>query len=311
MTTQPFPKKSYQESYQQYIFSTPTDHERLQIQHKLSKSGFMQKMERILDEYGLMQRLVLAANEGAKLSFLDVGCGEGFYLHDLAEVLEKHEILAATQLVGLDVDVTAISTANQYSQISNPPRPYLTFRLADLNAMVQLEPKPSWDLIYALFVLEHLSDARQYIQYLYHSLKPGGILLLRDAVFQDVAYDPHGLVMPHSAMTPIFRELSAFILSKNAGTDVARASAGWLEELGAEILEVEVQTGPIGGTSSEGRDMIRNMLLMMRSSLPLLIARNVVTKNQFDETMQTLFKELSLEMVGSASVVDTLVRKPL
>jgi hypothetical protein len=88
---------------------------------------FLDAVNRILDEYGLAHKLELAKQQGVKLRILQVNCAEGLYLHELARLLEERNLLEGAELYGITEDPTQISTADVYSKMANPPRPYLNF----------------------------------------------------------------------------------------------------------------------------------------------------------------------------------------
>ena|SRR5438105_4647772 len=92
--TVPGVKVNSTQELQQYIFSKSDDRERLSLQHATFKPNFVHILEQLLNEYGLAEQLLrqAAANPGERVGHvLEIGCGEGLYLHDVAEVFEAHE----------------------------------------------------------------------------------------------------------------------------------------------------------------------------------------------------------------------------
>ena len=301
--------------YRDYIFANSNDRTRLKLQHDISRPHFLEIIEQVMNDYGLAERLEKAKTRGEKVRILDFGCGEGMFLHDLAEILEKRGLLEAADLNGIDNDRAAIMTADEYCQISQPPRPYLHFfvhdgthPLEDCLGLPQ-DDRLEFDFIFAILVLEHLPDARQHLERLYRNLKPGGVIYLSDFVAQEGG--DYGWVLPHPVMLPIGRILNQVWLNKNNGEVIALEIAGWLRQLGAEKVQATPNLAVMGGDTKAGMDMFRNFLLGIRNACPFLIARNIITQAQLDEMLETLYRELTRESTGRTGHMDILALKPL
>lgn len=306
-----------------YIFAdASSDQERLVLQHQVNKPSFVRAMELVLDEYGLARRLetVLEYNElkalpKKQVRILDLGCGEGLYLHTLAEILENRGLLAAAQLNGIDINRAAIITAEEFSRIAKPPRPYLNFYIGDAtrpleecSALVEEQQSPQFDFIFAVFVLEHLQQARQHLERLYHSLAPGGVLYLRDFVPQE---GEEGWVAFHPVMTRFIHSYVTYLLDLNEGVQVAIEQAGWLRQLGAEQVQA-ISDKMIATIETDlGRKQLRNDLLIIRNSGSMLVARGKLSQGELNTLLETLFRELGPHSRGQSTHMDTFARKPL
>src|SRR5947209_3036698 len=120
--------------YREYVLGMVDDRQRQERLHRHQKAGFKGVIEQLLDEYELAGQLVAAkTGQRAKLKILEVGCGEGLYLHDLAEVLEGRDLAHSATLYGLDINQAMIETAIEYTRLSKPARPYLHFYTHDLS----------------------------------------------------------------------------------------------------------------------------------------------------------------------------------
>jgi 2-polyprenyl-3-methyl-5-hydroxy-6-metoxy-1,4-benzoquinol methylase len=314
------------QSYQEYVLSDASDRERLLVQHDVFKPTVMTMFERVLDEYGLCHKLEQAkaqkktnASSFQKVRILDIGCGEGLFLYDLAALLEARGLIEVAELVGIDVDSTAINTANEFCKESVPPRPYLKFVNRDITQPFQNEREGTtntnltgFDFIFAIAVIEHLPDARQHIQRIYqHLLRPSGAIFLRDAVLRPQEVDEtDGWVAAHPAMDPFYRQFFGFMQNKNLGVEVAKAQADWLGEMGANKVATQHEQVISGGLTPGGVAMLRNWVLGIRSGAPFLISRGLITQALYDEAMRRLFEELDGYSYGHITLIDTLAAKP-
>lgn len=176
--------------------------------YKVERENFRQIMERALQEYGLLERLKQAKAAYRQLSFIDVGCSEGLILHNLADILEQHGLIEATDLNGADVDSTAIATADEFARAVTPPRPYLNFYVhklglpfSECSALVA-DGKLQFDFLMIRRKLEYLPKARQRLEQFYQALKPGGIIYVRSLI--STADGEDGSVILHPAIEPFY-----------------------------------------------------------------------------------------------------------
>ncbi|MEI6045790.1 MAG: class I SAM-dependent methyltransferase [Chloroflexota bacterium] len=324
------------DNFHSYVMGeTHLDGDRLTLQYKVFLPSFQEIMERILGtEYGLANRIEqgLKTSKGLPIRILDAGCGEGLFLYYLAGLLEQRGLFspATVQLIGIDSNISAIATAIDFVRTAQPTRPYLEFICHDLTKPFELNPElrpmlpppttlsevaseggqeegGGFDFIYAHMVAEHIPNASQHIKYWYSLLKPGGIIFLRDAVCDEGS---NGWKAPHLALAPYLSRVFQYIKQIN-GFNVSEISKNWLEELGAEQVQALPLVIPSGGNSQTGLMMLRNLVMMVRNSLPQLIARNITTAEEGQALLDILFREISPECVGYGTCIDTLARKPL
>jgi 2-polyprenyl-3-methyl-5-hydroxy-6-metoxy-1,4-benzoquinol methylase len=300
-------------TYKEYLFGVADDGERRTIQHSIFRPDYISQIEKVLDEYGLATRLEEALKTGKKLRFLDLGCAEGMFLHDLAEVLERRGLLAAAELNGIDRDEATIELAEQFALASNPPRPYLTFYTYDLTQPLtgcrglSRKGEARFDFISGISFMAHLSNSRNHLENFYQALKPGGVIFLRDTVLEEGG---KGWISSHPVLIPFGYALNNFLRNLNNGLDISVEQARWLEELGAEKVEETHRAYPVGGTTQLGMRMLRNTVMLVRNSGASLTASKMLTQAQFDHMIDTLFRELGPDSRGQQSWIEVIARKP-
>jgi SAM-dependent methyltransferase len=302
--------------WHKYVCGAVSDSDRLHLQHNIFLPHFEQIIGRVLDEYGLAARLSqnTATTKGR---VLDIGCGEGLFLHDTARLIEARGFSSQqVSFYGLDISSQAIATAEEFSRTATPPRPYLNFYVFDASQPLeeclglQLDIGGSnhyqFDFIYASLVLAYLPHAQQVLSRYFAALKPGGVLYLREVVITSFTTKE-----PHPVFAPFSQALVRYIANINKGVDVATNEAAWLRELGAVRVEQQFDHQVVGGSTPQGIEMLRNRIMIMRNSAPRLISVGLVTQQQYDEAMATIFREVGPHLVGQLDYVDTLAQKPL
>lgn len=306
-----------------YLFETDrfTEHDRLVLQHEVFRPRILQLMTRVLDEYGLGEQLVAAQTSGERIQILDIGCGLGLFLHDLAELLEQRGWLEVADLVGIDRDQAIIYTADEYRKASKPPRPCLQFYIHDASEPLEASPDltimglTKFNFIFATSALEYLSDARYHLQRFYQALKPGGVIYLRSVMTTELpenSTDPaEGWTSFNPSLVSFYRHLYAAIAAANNGVDIALEEANWLREVGAEQVEAAKDI-IIGNTASpEGVKLLRLWVSIFQSAGKTLAAKGILCQAEYDKLLQIVFRETGPQSNGHAIYVDTLARKPL
>jgi SAM-dependent methyltransferase len=118
------------------------------------------------DSYGNLKRLVFiteAVRQCQPANILDVGCGTGSLLtRPLAETFPEISV------TGSDSDTASIAFANGQGRLQN-----LAFILDQ-----ELDPAPTFDMVIASEVIEHVEDPSAFTRSLTRRLNPGGRLIL-------------------------------------------------------------------------------------------------------------------------------------
>ncbi len=109
--------------------------------------------------------------KGAKC--LDVGCGVGAVSRLIAAKFAKD----SGSVTGLDIDATYVDVARKNAASFEGRLTFDTIGVYDLDAV------GVYDLVYARFLLTHLSDPRQAMSRMIRAVKPGGTLAIEDVDF--------------------------------------------------------------------------------------------------------------------------------
>jgi hypothetical protein len=121
---------------------------------------------------------------------------------------------------------------------------------------------------------------------------------------------PEGWIAFHPALIPYSRAFYGYVREANGGIDVATSTAGWLEEMGAEQIEVHFNQMAVSGKTKAGSDILRNNLKVIRNSGPMLIKLGRFSQAEFDTMMEIVMREVGVNSSGQGTVIDVLARKP-
>jgi hypothetical protein len=206
-----------------------------------------------------------------------------------------------------------IETAIEYARLSKPPRPYLNFYVHDIRQPFETQPglfvdrQPYFDFIFARSLLAFLPHSHQNLTRLYTALAPGGVLYLRDIVYQQ---GEAGWLSPHPSLTSHLEMGFGQLEALNGGVQVAIATADWLREAGASLVQAIPDRLVLGGASKTGMDNLGDFLMGVRNSLPAHIAAGWTSQAEADRLMDQLYRELGPQCHGQQIYIETFARKP-
>lgn len=103
---------------------------------------------------------------------LDVGCGGGAVTLELARWVGPKG-----RAVGLDMDERALELARQEARRRGLPARFRSVTAADL------DEKPVYDLVFARFLLTHLTEPGATLERMVRAARPGGTVVLEDIDF--------------------------------------------------------------------------------------------------------------------------------
>jgi len=105
---------------------------------------------------------------------LDIGCGGGDLVFDLARMVGNEGVVVGTDL---DLEKLGIARAEAREQALKN----VSFRSEDITTR---PPQETFDLVHARFVLTHLPDPEGAVAHMKSALRPGGALVLQDIDFR-------------------------------------------------------------------------------------------------------------------------------
>jgi len=134
------------------------------------------------------QEMITAAGLRAGHRVLDVGCGTGNLLRATGK---RHRDV---ELFGVDPDLKMLARAERKFR-----RGGLTVRLDRGFAQELPHPDDSFDRVFSSLMLHHLDSASkdEMLAEVRRVLKPGGLLVLADAVLHDHGHHGHGKMKEH------------------------------------------------------------------------------------------------------------------
>lgn len=97
------------------------------------------------------------------LKILDIGCGGGLVCEPLSR-------LGGT-ITGIDADPQAVKTAQRHAEDSDLKIKYIGGKAEDIK-------KETFDIVLALEIIEHVTDAEEFIKTCALLCKPGGLIIL-------------------------------------------------------------------------------------------------------------------------------------
>lgn len=280
------------------------------------KTVMKERLQQVLEEYGLLEKLQQAQSRKQRLRCLNLSCGEGLYMHLFAELLDKYGLANAVKIYGLDTDKSLVSVGQEFCRVSKPPRP--SFELYQHNLQMPLEqcvalPKNAqgyveFDFIFGLNGLLYTPEAQNVLTRIYkNNLKPGGILYLREYIH---IKGQAGWLAPHPALECILEACYKLLDSYNSQICTATALPNWLSMLGAGQIKTIPDIIPWGGRTQRGKDMMRDIILLAFNSGQPFIEAKLLTQAEYNEMMRVLYKEITPNTVGQIIHMDTLASKP-
>jgi SAM-dependent methyltransferase len=179
---------------------------------------------------GLLDR----AGVGPGMACLDVGCGGG----DMTTALARRVGPPGTA-VGIDCDATALDIARQ--EAAERDLTNVEYRALDV---FELADRERFDVVYARFLLSHLSDPGAALERLVRSLARGGTL-----VVEDVDFSGHFAFPACPAFADYVRLYSEAARARGVDPDIGPRLPSLLREAG--VREIDLRVVQPAGISGE------------------------------------------------------------
>lgn len=226
------------------------------------------------------------------LSCLDVGCGGGDATLELAR-----RVAPGGHVIGVDIDETKLEMAR--AEAAEQGIANVEFRRVDI---CDTPEATTFDVVYARFLLTHLSDPAGVTHTLYQHVRPGG----RIAV-EDIDFSGH-LTYPESNAFRRYHDLyCAAVRNRGGDPNIGPRLPLLLKDCGFDEIGVSVAQ-PIG---LEGEAKLMNPLTM-ESIAGAVLADGLATRDEIDAIVRELY-EFAADpntLASTARVVQAWGRRP-
>jgi SAM-dependent methyltransferase len=166
---------------------------------------------------------------------LDAGCGGGDVTRQL-----KDRAGPGAEVIGIDLDEAKLAAARALS-------PDIRFERRRLDAPGALDDLGPFDLIYARFLLSHLTDPAAMLAAFRERIKPGGRL-----VVEDVEFAAHLCWPPRASFDRYVVWYRKAARKRGADADIGPKLTGLLRAAGFQNLEARVvQPGGLTGAAKQ------------------------------------------------------------
>ena len=203
------------------------------------------------------------------LSCLDIGCGSGDVTFELAR-----RVGPGGNVVGADMDQTKLQLADIEAKTLNLGN--VEFKTVDIR---ERPTQPEFDLVYARFLLTHLSDPASAVECFYQHLKPGGTVIVEDIDFSGY------FVAPPCAAFDRYTELYCAAVRKRGGDPNIGSRLPQLLKHGGFV---DVSVNIVQPMALEGETKLITPLTMENIG-DAVIAEGLATKEEVDELVKALY----------------------
>ncbi len=226
------------------------------------------------------------------LACLDVGCGGGDVTLELA-----HRVAPRGKAVGADLDETKLGMARREAREQGAAN--VEFRLSDVRQAVAA---PEFDVVYARFLLTHLSDPADVVAAFRRHVRPGGLVAVEDVDFSGC------FTYPESQAHTRYRELYCTVVRRRGGDPnigprlPLLLTRGGLEDVGVCVVQ------PMG-THGEVKVV---EALTMENIAEAVLQEGLATRAEVDEVVHALY-EFAADpdtLAGVPRVVQAWGRRP-
>ena len=271
-----------------YIFGREVDdRRRLRHQFELLREDFLAWFERALELAGLT-----TDPESADWSVLDVGCGAGRYVREIARRYPRATI------VGTDLEPAAIAEAGTAGL------PNVRFAVHDARQPVPAEliPPGGFDVAVGWMVLLHLPDKAGALAHLAGAVRPGGALLLGNVPDRAVLLDHPAALRILSVGQQAVERIGMVGLEDGLGPLLAGA--------GFTDVRTAVLRYLAGGATVQGQRWYQLCLAAFVVGRPLLVdVTRLMDGAEYDRLLDAILATPALDASGEMRYLVTIARR--
>lgn len=223
---------------------------------------------------------------------LDVGCGGGDATLELAR-----RVGPAGLAVGVDIDSTKLELAR--AEAAQLGVRNVRFERADIR---QSSIGEQFDVVYARFLLTHLSDPASAVESFRHHLRAGGMVAVEDIDFSGY------LTYPESRAFRRYHELyCATVVKRGGDPNIGPRLPGLLSRCGFQHVEVSV----VQAVAMQGEAKLLNPLTMENIADAVLEDR-LATREEIDGIVRQLYEFAAdpSTLAGTPRIVQAWGRLP-
>jgi SAM-dependent methyltransferase len=265
------------------------------LQHYVIRGG-IEGRERLRILARVMRATTLALLDRLQLrdglACLDVGCGGGDVTLELAR-----RVAPGGKAVGADLDETKLDLARREAREQGVTN--VEFRLSDVRQAVAV---PEFDVVYARFLLTHLSDPADAVAAFRRQVRPGGLVAVEDIDFSGC------FTYPESKACARYRELYCTVVRRRGGdANIGPRLPLLLKRAGLEDVGVGVAQ-PMG---IDGEVKLVEALTM-ENIAEAVLQEGLATRAEIDEVTRGLY-EFAADpetLAGVPRVVQAWGRRP-
>lgn len=236
----------------EYVLGTQSDElERLKMQHDL----WIDLAEAQWDRAGI----------GTGQTVLDLGCGPGFALRELAR-----RVGPEGRAVGVDVSRRFLEHAQQYA--SQGTRAIVETHHVDAHEMPF--DQDTFDAVYARWVFCFTPDPARVVEQLARVVRPDGVVVIHDyMLWTNLFWTPGG-----EGLTALKRAILSMYGAQRADSNVGQKLPMMLESSGFEVEEIE----PVHRIARPGDAMWQWPTVFFRTFLPKVVEAGHMTRQEYE-----------------------------
>ena len=228
---------------------------------------------------------------GPGMRCLDLGCGSGDVTFEMAE-----RVGPDGSVTGVDMDMVKLSLARKAAAT----RGLLNVEFRQMN-VYEFAESDAYDLVYARFVLQHLSRPVDVLRAMWAAVRVGGVLVVEDADFEGSFCDP-----PHNGFA-FWVEAYQRVLERHGGDPLMG------RKLHRYFTDAGIPEPSVGVVQNVHRTGEAKMLphSTVEATAEAIVAEGVATAEQLREALEGLaeFGADTHSLCGSPRVFQVWTRR--